>query len=550
MFFPNEGRQPSCDATLMAWNIWYSTECVLDFHSPLHTDLWLWPDGTSLGRHMLAPGFFPIGMAAKLVMGNSILYPFYAHRAAIFGSFVLLFALMYILLRRLSCLPVPAAIVSCAFSYSDFFMGHAHYINFLAMFLFPLAALLLLRFCQTPSFWPMFLLAITIAGSVYFTEMGAFGVVALVLLLAILLATQRGREEVWRILSATRFWWWMVSAATAVIIAAPFLWAYAHVREVSLYESSRELSASITGLFIPHRLFNPLIADFIRSVSGLEYDGTLLCVWLGIVIPSLAAVSPLVLAKSIHMRLLWPLLTVAVIFLILSLGPDLTAGEMTYPDVLPYYSLSNIPPFASFRAPGRLVSVALFLMAIPAGLSLSRLSTRGRTGRGILAVCCGLVALESYVPDSHVARSELSGWSLRNVFATPSRDFVELVSTRCQPGACATLPPSFYDTAGVFAQLIHHQPVFAGCWMSRWSERQQDAYIQFHETYWYACHQQDPAMLAVHLKERGVKNVLLTKTDKLSDEFVSDLSDMINVIDAREYYTSEFEPFVHAIPQH
>mgnify|MGYP005850552945 CR=1 FL=1 len=244
-------------------------------------------------------------------------------------------------------------------------------------------------------------------------------------------------------------------------------------------------------------------------------------------------------------RLIRLLLAVAVIFLVLSLGPDVTIGGTPYRDVMPYCVLAKIPPFTSFWAPGRMVVVALFALAVPAALALTRLWTAGRAGRWLVVACGVFAAVECYAPDHNVIENNVfSGWSLRRLFATPSQELAERVALEGQSGPWVTLPPKGYDMAGLLAQMFHHQPIFGGSWLSRWTLEQINAWQELYRVYRESKEKADAQRLATWLSDRGVRNILLTE-DGLGDEYVRVLSRTLNVVDARTYFPLDLYPFRH-----
>ncbi len=76
----------------------------------------------------------------------------------------------------------------------------------------------------------------------------------------------------------------------------------------------------------------------------------------------------------------------ALVLVVLSLGPQLTLGSLTVP--LPYLWLYAVPPFDSMRHPITFAAVALFLLAVLAGIGWSRLPLRKKWwgGPAILAL--------------------------------------------------------------------------------------------------------------------------------------------------------------------
>ena len=70
----------------------------------------------------------------------------------------------------------------------------------------------------------------------------------------------------------------------------------------------------------------------------------------------------------------------AAVLIVLSLGPEVTLGSWTLP--MPYRWLSALPPFDSMRHPFTFASVALFLLAVLAGVGWARLGLASKPWAG------------------------------------------------------------------------------------------------------------------------------------------------------------------------
>lgn len=480
IFTPYDGM-PAEDGAVMAWNQWHNAESVLDGANPLYTDLWAWPNGMSLAKHTLSSGFAPVAILVRACT-DSPLWPFYALRIIIFGSFAVLWLLTYYLLGMCGATRTASGIVASCFAFSNFFAFHAQYPHFAAMFFYPLCTILLLRFRQVPSFGRLVTLACTVAVSVYFTEMVLFWCIGVALGLLFYAATERGRVDLGGVIAGTRVVWWPVALAAAVAVAAPFLWAFARVDSLTPAGTAAGLSASIPDM----------------------------PTWMGWLI-LLAAV------LFMRKRTWWPMAAMAGLLLLFAMGPDLHVNGVAYAGILPYGGLSHIPPFDAFRAPYRLCAVALFFLTIPAALGISLIRNRA-----ILGLVVAWAAFECLTPHAYTADR------LRREFAVPSPAFIETIQSQPE-GVWATYPPVFYDTAGVYAQVFHHQPLFAGCWASRWASGADADYTEYLER----SQSGDTHAVADWLASRGVRNVLLVR-----GEFPGTAD--INVVDVRDIDLNPF----------
>src|SRR5258705_9430663 len=82
--------------------------------------------------------------------------------------------LSFLLLREIGLSRWAAFIAAVAYAFSDFYMLHVIHINHLAGFFIPLTALFLIRAYKKPKSLNLFLCALAVGWSVYFTEFSIY----------------------------------------------------------------------------------------------------------------------------------------------------------------------------------------------------------------------------------------------------------------------------------------------------------------------------------------------------------------------------------------
>jgi len=185
------------DYGLLTWNLWATTESALRGESPYHTRLLYHPLGANLAVHTLGPGFAPLGILMRAVLGGRSDYPLYAHRLAI----VVCFALGMLLAYRALCAmgaSAPAAVaggVGWAFA-ACWRLIVANQTLSAACFLLPAVTLGVVAFVRRPSTVRLAVLALLVGAGVYFSEYFAVFIAAAVLVVALAATTSSGTRAV------------------------------------------------------------------------------------------------------------------------------------------------------------------------------------------------------------------------------------------------------------------------------------------------------------------------------------------------------------------
>jgi hypothetical protein len=174
------------------------------------------------------------------------------------------------------------------------------------------------------------------------------------------------------------------AAGLAVVLTLPYLLAFRALQEEQGLRRPPGMSAKMA--FHPSRDLTSWAHVYIGLIGG---DGEVL-------FPGLL---PLVLggiAVWHRDRRAWFFAAAAAVLVVLSLGPEVTLGSWTLP--MPYQWLFALPPFDSMRHPFTFASVALFLLAVLAGLGWARLRLASRIWAGPAIVLLAIVETMTDAP--------------------------------------------------------------------------------------------------------------------------------------------------------
>ena len=445
------------DYGLLTWNLWATTESALRGESPYHTRLLYHPLGANLAVHTLGPGFAPLGILMRAVLGGRSDYPLYAHRLAI----VVCFALGMLLAYRALCAmgaSAPAAVaggVGWAFA-ACWRLIVANQTLSAACFLLPAVTLGVVAFVRRPSTVRLAVLALLVGAGVYFSEYFAVFIAAAVLVVALAATTSSGTRAVLsRCAAAVGIKGAALAIAVGALAVGPFLWAWSSAD--ARPPKTRQIfagGANLAGFVVPDPSLTPLYrGGFAAALHARVSRGR--APFLGGPTILLGAVA-LVAARGRRTILL----AVASVFLILSLGPSLKVFGTQTGFPLPYATLMRVPPFQMARDPQRLAIVGIWPLVCLAALGLTTLagSLARRWGRawGQVAV---LIVTGWWAAE---------GWSSGHEPAT----FVPPAAlARIAPGAVVDVPLSLGDGLSMFLQVFHRRPIVSG-YVSRVSLRQ------------------------------------------------------------------------------
>jgi hypothetical protein len=476
------------DYGLLTWDLWATTESALRGESVYQTRLLYYPLGSNLAAHTLGPGFIPVGLVARIVRGDQVDYPLYAHRLSILLCFSLGMFLAHRALRALGA-SAPAALAgSIGWAFAAFWHPIvANQTLASACFLIPAVTLALGGLVRRPSAARAAGLAALVAAGPYFSEhFAAFVPLALIVAALGALVARGGASAVRRVLASLRLKGVASAGAVGVVVALPFLLAWTGAEGGPPREKQvRAGGARLVAFVLPE----PSVTPLYRGVASRLHEpitrgrGPFLGV-------------PTILLATVGIvrgrRLRGVMLTLAAVFLVLSLGPELRVLGAGTGLPLPYTLLQRLPPFEMARAPWRLAAFGIWALICLAALGLTAasdlLTHRLGPAAGRAAVTLALVwwTAEGYHPGFKAAE-----------FTAASK------LSELPPGAVVNLPLNVRDGLAMFLQVFHGRPIVTG-YVSRASQRQFDHVARLQRLL-----EHDPHRFAQAMRALGVGTVVL-----------------------------------------
>jgi hypothetical protein len=304
------------------------------------------------------------------------------------------------------------------------------------------------------------------------------------------------------------------AAGAFLLTTAPFFvnWSPTRVERFNERQAYFE-SANLAGFVVPDPTATPLYSS-LRAIDRLNphvrrgVGGA--AVFLGLPVLIFGVIG---LARA-EPRIRWMLLAMSVIFLVLSLGPELKVFETNTRFPLPYRALMLVPPFDLARAPARLAAIGLWpLIGLQAlGLSqswtaLGPLSRRTVAAFAIASLAWSAAEGRAYGPAPAPFR--------------PPEELLHLPS-----GAVLNLPLSDRDSFAMFLQVFHGRPIATGH-LSRRSTDQTT-----HLGRLGALLHGDPQDFARQMQQMGIATVVLARGT--SDDVVNRIRQTpLHVVDLR-----------------
>ena len=494
------------DSAQMVWNLWHVNESISGGHNPYFTDQIFYPVGANLAHHTLAAGFFPLTFLVKHLSGGDPLYPVYAYRLVVLLCFTLSLYFSFLLLREAGNSRWAAATAAVGYSFSHFYLLHLMHMNHLAGFFIPLTALLAVRAYRAPR-KNLTLLALVAALSVYFTEFALYIYMAAALFVLALILYSTERRTLFGRMRQTGALKLSLAAGVFVLVAAPFVINLARdkVLKPSLAQSSN-WSGNLAGFLIPDpsrthvygHIFSALNQRVTVGVGGYE-------IFLGFAI-TLFAIVALFTVRNRYVRISAVL---AVVFLVLSLGPTLKIFGMETHVPMPYALLMRVPPFDASRTPVRFIVMALFFLMIAAASGMTWLQDT--------------LAARRSVRWSYAVMAFIFLWSVAEVYQpiarqqlfTPPRELERIV-----PGAVLELPLLASDGYASLLQVFHHQPIATG-YLARNTQAQREQTIALK-----LLTDRGGRGLCDELKNRGFQNIVITPNEFLEPFDYGGISDL------------------------
>jgi hypothetical protein len=507
------------DSPTLTWNLWQVTESVLHGRNPYLAGGIYFPVGGNLTTHNYGPGFLPIALLTRAVMQGDPAWPLVAFRATICACFAFGLFAAYHALRALGAGTLPSLAASVAWAFTAFFHGRPFQTHLVALaFLLPVLSLAIIRLVARPGVGRACVAAAVAGASVYFSEYyAAFLWLALLAGVAFAVLRNDTRAAVAAVVRTVGATGVTAAGGVFVLVVAPFFWNWVSSDVATLrQEQAYYESANLAGFVVPDPWTTPLYSS--HTVARLNTQvrrgvgGSF--VFLGIPVLLFGAVGAFVAERSPR----WILVSLAALFLVLSLGPELKILGTNTRIVLPYRALMLVPPFTLARASARLAAIGLWPLVCLQAIGLTR--------------ACDLLARRA----SPIAGTALAlvtlGWGLAEAPAggpAPSPFPVPDELLHLPPGAVLNVPVSSQDSLAMFLQIFHGRPIATGH-LSRRSKAQGDHVGRLDVLTWG-----DPQVFAGEMLRMGIGNVVVTRG--APEEVVARLrSTPLHVVDLRRFY--------------
>ena len=357
------------DSLQYTWSLWWSAEAWQAGHSPAQVSAMYHPWG---GQNPLLD-VTPLldWMAYPL---EQIISPTEVYNLLFLSSFVLTALSMYLLAYDLTRKTLPAFLAGAVWAFYPNRMGHAlsGHLTQLASWWFPLYAMALLHLFRQPNWRNTLLSGLLLALSLYVALVQTAYFVAPFTALVVVACLVAERKNLSR-----QHW---LSLAGAFVLAlllvlpkyGPFLWRALQTGKDLSASGTAAHSTDLLALVLPspyHPLWGhhlrhiPAVARIFPEPNELEHTA-----YLGAVVLGLALVA---LARRQRRSGIWAF--VALVSLLLSLGPYLMIGAESTGWPLPYRWLARVPFYGWGRTPERFNQITMFCLAILAAQGLAAL---------------------------------------------------------------------------------------------------------------------------------------------------------------------------------
>jgi len=403
------------------------------------------PDTLAYSEHLF--GIILLVWPIFAVTGNVPL----AYNVAVLSSFALSGIGMYLLVREITGCRWAALASGTIFLAAPYRFGHVLQLQLLTLQWFPFVFWSALRFLREGR-------SRQLAGIAVFSLLQALSCnyymvyLSLAVILFGLVLAVYGREH----LSRRKVVLLSLGAASVTALCLPFLLPYARNRERGFYRRYEDVvyySASARDYFTPSRFNRPPYARWLPSQTRSERA----------LLPGLGAFALALVGVFVGRgrdRLFWLFcIVLSATAVVLSLGPELRWGDAVLP--LPYrFFYRHLPGFDSIRVPARISVLALFGIAVLAGLGAAALVSRWKTPFAI-----GLLGLLLF---------EYRTYSLESTFPeAPAASTAQLwLAQEKAKGAVLVLPiyegqEIIHESLAMYQSMAHFQPLvngYSGWW--------------------------------------------------------------------------------------
>jgi hypothetical protein len=423
------------------WNLWWTAEALRSGRNPLRTNYLYYPEGIGLFWQTLnvTNGLlaFPVTLAAG---------PVAAYNLLALASFVLAGLTMFWLARALGASQPAAFVAGLLYSFAPLHVARLvdGQLEHLSIQWLPLYALLLRAALEQGR-----RLAALGAGLLllWITYTSLYQGLACLLLLAVYALVLLVRERSWAnvrqlaIGGAVVLLVWIVPL-TPQLVGASSRGGPDH----DWLDSQRLHSATPLDFGLPNPN-HPLWGQAVSSLGqALHPDAGSWNVALGLGLLALAGLA--LLGSPPARREPWP--WVALLCVVLALGPELKLGGQATGLPLPYALLNSFPPVRLGQRPNYLALVALLALALVAARGVDLLLRRYPHRRGLLLAGLGVLLACELMPRP---------LALTDPGVQPI--FEELADDQ-EPGAVLELPFLPESSEPLKAQLVHGRPIMGG----------------------------------------------------------------------------------------
>lgn len=427
------------DAAQGVWNLWWTRSALAAGENPYLTRMLFYPATLNLLYQTLS---LPNGLLALPV--SLLAGPVAAFNAVVLLSFSLGGYWTYRLARAVALDRVSALVAGFVFVCTPYHMQRiwSGPLELIAIHWLALYALLLLhalaRRTAASVFGAALVLVVTTLASQYY---GLYAAVYTVfhVVLAALLAPREARRS-------TFFCGVAIGALWAAILLPLILWAGGLGEAVLEDWYMRQVyhSVALVDLAAPnvrHPLWGRAAEAWLSQRHSFGPEGG---AGLGLGVGILSGV-----ALWKRWRQAWPWALLALLMLLLAMGPQLrvTGAESGVPG--PFLLLDLLGPFRNSSRPAIFVALMLIPMAILASLGFAALHTPARRVSRWGSILAALVFVESLVAP----------WPLMRLRAAPES---LALNADPAPGAVLDLPPRLNDSVGLLNQICHGRPIMGG----------------------------------------------------------------------------------------
>lgn len=346
------------------WFFWWMKKALLSLQSPYWTTDIYFPYGTGLAYH-LSPSTNVFAIALSVITANPINSPL-VFNLLLLITFVVCGTGAYLLIREVARNGIIAFWGSIFVSVSPYRLWNLNHLNLLSLGWGLLTFYFFLRLLKSPSSRYVYGVVTSFAILFYASLPDALFVALFVLAYGSI----AWREILNRSDLRIRLKHLITAGIFCMLVVLPGLWAV-HSTGATWKQDWQDLerfSADATCMIVP-----PIDTGFLSRWCGCDRERTFACepeIFLGWLLLTLVSISA-VLALKGRPKFRW--LTLAGIFLVLSIGPSLRIGEEAYlRGMLPYRWIQEALPYLSLsRTPMRFVVIVHLCLVVFAAQNMA-----------------------------------------------------------------------------------------------------------------------------------------------------------------------------------